>query len=347
MRTSRGRQRDHAVARIGLEKIWFHVVVLSSLLVVGACNDTTRPEQNPPVVVAGQPVGTLGTRTAVPDRPFGIAISTTDQVYVTRLDGAVSRGTLPSFSVEGEISVGSVPRFVAFSPDGAKAFVANEFSGTVSRIDVATHLEDGLLTLPGDLFRLAVSADGSILYAAGNADHVFVIDAATGLLITFIPVDLDPNGMVFSPDGSSLYVSHISGASVVEIETGTNTVSRTFNLGQSASQDMAVSTDGKTLYVAMEGGQRIQKINLSTGQLAGSIGLPSGAAPFGMAMTPSGMQLYVSGGSTTGAIYIVDLATETIVNTLMVGGNPRRIAFSADGLTALFTNESGWVDTIN
>lgn len=299
------------------------------------------------LVVAGQPSGILGARTFITDRPFGIGISSEGQVYVTRLDGAVTRGSLPQFVIEGEIAVGSVPRFVVFSPDGSTAFVANEFSSTISRIDVATHVETGLIPLTGSLFRLAISADGSVLYAAGNADEVFVIDAISGALTATIPVDNDPNGMVFSPDGSFLYVSHISGNSVVEIRTGTNTVSRSFNLGQSASQDMAVSVDGTTLYVAMEGGQRIQKIDIPSGQLVGSIGLPAGAAPFGMAMTLSGAQLYVSGGAATEAIYIVDLASETVVSTLVVGGKPRRVAFSADGNTALFTNENGWVDTID
>ena len=321
--------------------------VVCTFLAFGACGDSTGPEAPQGPDVARQPSGVLGARTLVADRPFGIAISSADQVYVTRLDGSVTRGTLPLFSIEGEIAVGSVPRFVVFSPDGSTAFVANEFSSTISRIDVATHIETGLIALTGSLFRLAISANGSVLYAAGNADAVFVVDAASGALTATIPVDLDPNGMVFSRDGSFLYVSHISGNSIVEIQTSTNTVSRSFDLGQSLSQDMAVSVDGMTLYVAMEGGQRVQKIDLTTGQLAGSIGLPAGAAPFGMAMTLSGTQLYASGGPGTGAIYIIDLASETILSTLDVGGNPRRVAFSADGLTALFTNESGWVDTID
>ena len=206
------------------------------------------------LVVAGQPSGILGAHTLITDRPFGIGISSADQVYVTRLDGAVTRGSLPQFLIEGEVAVGSVPRFVVFSPDGSTAFVANEFSSTISRIDVTTHVETGLIPLTGRLFRLAISADGNVLYAAGNADEVFVINAISGALTATIPVDNDPNGMVFSPDGSFLYVSHISGNSVVEIRTGTNTVSRTFDLGQSASQDMTVSVDGTTLYVAMEGG---------------------------------------------------------------------------------------------
>lgn len=51
--------------------------------------------------------------------------------------------------------------------------------------------------------------------------------------------------------------------------------------------------------------------------------------------------------SLRGAVLCVFLASEAIATTLFVGGNPRRVAFSTDGLTALFTNESGWVDTID
>jgi hypothetical protein len=42
----------------------------------------------------------------------------------------------------------------------------------------------------------------------------------------------------------------------------------------------------------------------------------------------------------------VDRASGTLVRTVSVGGNARRIAFSSGGV-AVVTNESGWVDFVD
>jgi len=65
---------------------------------------------------------------------------------------------------------------------------------------------------------------------------------------------------------------------------------------------------------------------------------------FGMALTPDGQQLYAA--SSSGTLTIIDRATRTVVNSLYLGGTPRRIAFDEKGFTAVVANEGNWVDVI-
>jgi YVTN family beta-propeller protein len=280
----------------------------------------------------------------VTERPFGVDVSALGAVYIARLDSDVARGTVPLDSLDGTIAVGSTPRDVAFSPDGATAYVTNEFSSSVSVVDASTHATVDQVTVTGSPFRVKVNSAGDRVYVSGNADSVFVIDPSVPAVIAAVGVDLDPNGMALSPDDGFLYVSSNSGTSIVEIATATNAIARTFPLGEVRSQDLAVSADGATLYVAMETSGRIRVIDLATGIEGAPIPL-AGAAPFGLALAPSGAQLYVTGGLGSGSVHVIDVATGAS-RAIFLGGQPRRVAFGPDGSFAFVTNEVGWVDVM-
>jgi YVTN family beta-propeller protein len=61
------------------------------------------------------------------------------KVYVTNLNNTVSVIATATNAVPATISVGNGPVGVAFTPDGSKAYVANQFDHTVSVIATATN----------------------------------------------------------------------------------------------------------------------------------------------------------------------------------------------------------------
>ena len=65
---------------------------------------------------------------------------------------------------------------------------------------------------------------------------------------------------------------------------------------------------------------------------------------------PEGRRFRSPTAATSGRVLVIDRTTRKIVrkiiHTIDVGGKPRRIAFSADGLTAFVANELGWVDVL-
>ena len=97
------------------------------------------------------------------------------------------------------ILVGSRPRRSAFSPDGRRAYVTAEVSGTVSVIDVPTHRVIGTIALEGEDVKpkgVMVSPDGRrILVANGGSHSVSVLALASHEVIATVSAGKMPWGV--------------------------------------------------------------------------------------------------------------------------------------------------------
>ena len=287
------------------------------------------------------PVGVYD-RIGVTGRPFGIDVTTSGVVLVTRADfGSLGRIELPQLALDDSITVGLQPTGLNIAPGGTTAYLTNQFSQNVGVVDVATRSQTATIPVHGDPFVVLVSANGTRVYATtGNTDSVFVIDPASKAVIAAIAVPAAPNGLALHPTNPLLYVSASFGAAVVEVNTATNTVRRTFSLPGSAPQGLVISPDGTQLYVADEAG-RLLELNVASGAVAWSTVLPAGG--FGVALAPDGASLYVTLPA-AGKVVVVSRQGGAILRTLDLGGAPRRIAFHAASGTAAVANESGSVD---
>jgi YVTN family beta-propeller protein len=107
-----------------------------------------------------------------------------------------------------EVPVQQEPWGVAFMPDGARAFVANTFSGTVSVMRVQA--ANGAIARPHrhipvgtEPFALALTPNGRKLYVANaRSNDVSVIDTATETVIrTITGVGVEPRGIAITNDG--------------------------------------------------------------------------------------------------------------------------------------------------
>ena len=288
------------------------------------------------------PAGVVAATTNLPSRPFGVAVSENGDVLVTQLDGAtVARGALPGTSLGTSIDVGAVPTDVEVDRTGSYAYVTNQFSANVGVIDLATNAQAATIPVSGDPFRAALSPDGASLFVTGNADSLFIVDVASRAIVARLAVGLDANGLAADYTGTRLYVSNGSDGTVAEVDLTTNTVVRVLQIG-GHPQELVLSPGGTLLFVADEAGS-VQVWSLRKGTKRGEIAVPGGA--FAMAVSPDWRQLYIS-SSLGGAIYLIDWKTGATLKTVTTGGTPRRIAFTADGSTAVIANEGGWVDFI-
>jgi len=308
------------------------VLALASLLAPG-CGSTGPSD--PPT----HPAGATITTTVVGERPFGLAVSVTGVVYVTQLDAsAITRLSLATGAIEGTVSVGAVPTDVEFDASGATAYVTNQFSGNVGVVTVASGVESATIPVGGTPFRVALQPGGSRVYASSNSDSVYAVNASSNTVTARIKVGLDPNGFAFNANGSRLWVSNQSDGTITELNTATNAVTRTLTVG-GTPQDIVLSPDGTELYVAnLANG--VQVWNVSSSTLITTIPLQGGG--FGLAMTPDRAQLYAA-ATLSGQVYVIDRTTREVIRILSVGGLPRRIAFSAKGDVAVFSNEAGSV----
>jgi YVTN family beta-propeller protein len=230
---------------------------------------------------------------------------------------------------------------VAINPAGTEAFVTNQHSRTIGVVDIASRSQVATIPLGHDPFVVSFAPDGSRAFVTTNDGVVYAINPATRAVVDSVLTGHGSNGLALSPDATKLYVSAFAAGTVHEVNLATFTVARTFNTG-GAPQGLVVAPDGAELYVANEAG-RIEVWNLASGTHTTSITLPGSA--FDLTMSPDGSRL-AAGLMFSGAVSIVNRQTRSIVRTTTTGGSPRRMKFSADGLTLVVANEAGWIDFI-
>ncbi|MCB9344557.1 MAG: T9SS type A sorting domain-containing protein [Lewinellaceae bacterium] len=132
------------------------------------------------------------------------------------------------------------------------------------------------------------------------------------------------------------YISNASGFSVNKVDLGTNTIVGTATLPNSSSLFVAITPDGSTVYTTNDFGDDVSIVDAATMNYLGNI---SGIGTCdGMAITPDGAYGYVSQISSSffspSKIYVVDLATNSIVTSISIPGSgqiPRPGTITPDG----------------
>ena len=139
------------------------------------------------------------------------------------LSGTITRIDLKTLKATGELAVGLHPSDLELSADGARLFVANSNSDSVSVIDTAAwKVQETINVRPDDKLpfgsisnALALSPDGrTLLVANGGNNAVAVVALATAAgqpskVRGFIPTGWFPGGVC--TDGKQIYIANVKG----------------------------------------------------------------------------------------------------------------------------------------
>jgi len=304
------------------------------------------------------PDGVVDHTVALDGEPYGVAVSTSGEVFVARVYadlvspmalGDAEFGAGISVKIGGTTGSGdsastpAVPWMgsvhVAFNPAGTRAYVTDQFGNAVSVIDVASKTLLATIPLGDGGFNLGVTPDGSRVYATTATGSVYVISAAADAIVDSMRVGSASNGVAFSPDGGTVYISSRDAGTITAFRTSDEAQLVTYTVG-GRPQRLAVSDDGSSLYAANED-QGLDVVDLASGATATVPGLTTG---YGLGLTPDGAELWVT-SPLDGTIKIVDRGTLTVVKTVDLGANtvPRNVAFNASGTTAVVTDGNGSV----
>jgi len=136
-------------------------------------------------------------------------------------------------------NVGTHPHGIAITPDGRYAYVANMDSNDISIIEIANNTVSGSITLDVGVvpFVLAITPNGQYAYVTNHNNispffYVYVIKTSNNTVTSWITgTGIQPNGIAITPDGQSVYVSNYLSNNVSVIDTGTNTVLMSINVG--------------------------------------------------------------------------------------------------------------------
>lgn len=298
--------------------------------------------------------------------PSSVAVSPRgDVVYVTNNDyGQTSVGTIAvardgaylalTASPTAIPTASDAPRAVAFSPDGARAYVTTG-SGQLRTIDVAS----GALTgspiavdpSPGlaDPWGVAISPDGRYAYTANRGipstygPRIGVIDLAAGSRVAAPAATVATADLAVSPDGARVYMAPESSGGfgyAAWLDTA-DRISQTLVTAPTAtdeirdSRGVAVSPDGARAYFANAQSDRILVADTALTQVVQRIDLASGTRPLGLAVNRAGTRLY-SANYFGDSISVVSLPDGAVVDDIQLPGtgNPLAIALSPDDTVA-------------
>jgi YVTN family beta-propeller protein len=171
---------------------------------------------------------------------------------------------------------------------------------------------------------IALSPNGRLLVTSGKTHDLVVVDPATGKILQHVPLPSDRNsdrtpetvaeeilhpdkagqlsftGLVFSPDGTRIYLADVDGNVKVFGVKASGKVVGLFSIllpagkesrrGSEIPAGIAVSADGKRLYVALNLSNRLAELDAANGHVLRLWDV--GFAPFGVAL--AGQKAYVS-----------------------------------------------------
>jgi YVTN family beta-propeller protein len=214
-----------------------------------------------------------------------------DKSFVYRIDAA-------TLKIDQVIPVGSVPKYVAVSPDDSTVLVTNWCSQTVSMIDVTTAKLVETIPVGGAYPRgIAISGDSKTAFVAVmGAQRIIKIDLASQKVSTFARTGNGPRHILISPDGNYLYVTNNTSGTVSKVDAATGEVLKTVTTGDEP-RSMAISSDGLAIYIVNYKSSTVSK--LRTSDLTTIDKTATDAHPIGITYEPTTGSVWVAcyGGS--------------------------------------------------
>jgi YVTN family beta-propeller protein len=210
-----------------------------------------------------------------------------------------------------KLPTGKGPHEVAVSPDGRLAYVSDYGSYSIFREGQRQQMPPGNTITVLDLKGRKV--------------------AATWDLGEF----RQPHGIAVSRDGKHLWVTVEGSQAVLELDTTSGKVLRSWKTEQRTSHMVVPAKDENKLYVANIGSGSVTVINRSDDSVKN---IPTGAGAEGIAITPDGREVWVTNrGANT--ISVIDVASDAVTQSFESGGTmPIRVKFTPDAKHAWVSN---------
>ena len=210
-------------------------------------------------------------------------------IYVSNEDAAgVSFIDIASGKLTKSIQIGDEPEGVKLSPDGAFIYVTSEAEGAIGVVDVKEGKRIKLFKTGRRPRSIAFMPDGKHAYInAENDASVVLVDSVKHETIKAIslgePGVIKPMGVLLSPDGSKLFVTSGRGQKLFILDTATNAVTSSFEVGK-RPWGLALSPDGKMLFTANGPSDDVSAVDLATQKVTTKV--PCGKSPWGVIALP-------------------------------------------------------------
>ncbi|WP_051678678.1 YncE family protein [Xanthobacter sp. 91] len=225
-------------------------------------------------------------------------------------------------AVSTRVKVDKVPAGIAISSDSTAAYITHPDIGLLTRLDVKTWTVAGTAHIGGQPFGI-VAAGGALYVSDWSGDRILRIDAR-GLAVTgTLAVGRSPAHLAIDPDGRTLYSADREGDEVSIINTLDFTRTAVIPVGRApyaldpSHPELVAVADVRSGDIAL-----ITKEKHDIKRIAGM------KMPYGVAFVP-GKGLLLATDQQAGMLNVIDIATETIIHRIRLGGSPEGVVVDA------------------
>lgn len=237
--------------------------------------------------------------------------------------------------------VGQNPMAVAVSPDGARIYVANRADDTVQ---VLANDGSTLTTVAGfsDPNSIALNPDGSRLAVVNQTANSLSIVDTDSWTTTSTSVGTTPLGVSITSDGATAYVGSYIDRTVIPVDLATATGGTAIDISIAAGYS-ALTPDDSTLYVTDAAGTTSMAVVSTSGP---SSSLASLGRSRSVAISPDGRTGYIAANG-SGEVTVFATATNSVLSTIPLSGEPNQVALTPDGALLLVTVSDGTLAIID
>jgi YVTN family beta-propeller protein len=244
----------------------------------------------------------LTKRVRIGGNPYNLAFSPDGRLlYVLDWASENSQDEVIAYDLKAEkiewrVEVSTWPAHAVFSRDGRMLYVSGETAGDLTVIDTTTRaVVTRLVHGGGDAMGLALSHDGSILYAAtGENKSLLKIETATNKIVGEIALGGVVHEATVTLDGKFVYTTLRKANTIVVVRTADDKV--VARIASKGYPDLVtMEPTGRLALVTNRWSDAVVVIDLQTHKEIKR--LPVGKAPHGMALRPAPIPTLSSGRS--------------------------------------------------
>jgi YVTN family beta-propeller protein len=221
------------------------------------------------------------------------------------------------------INSGSFPIGIDINPITNKLYVANQFSNTISVIDIDKSKVEKNIDVGNSPYDVRVNPFSNRIYASNrDSDTISVIDGFTNKELTNISVGDSPLGIGINLGRGWVYVANLDSNTITVIDAIDNHIIKTLKYA-SLPYDIVINPLTNKVYVSDLGKDSVLVLDGSNNTLVSTI--PVGLNPSVLAINTQTNTIYVSNFSND-TVSIINGTSNKVETNIKVGNNPVGIA---------------------
>ncbi|MCZ6915437.1 MAG: YncE family protein [Gemmatimonadetes bacterium] len=241
------------------------------------------------------------------------------------------------FQVLATVDVGLNPHQIAFSPDGATAYVAAAGSDQVAKVDTRSRRVTGVLETADTPLGVAVTGDGSrLIVSRFGADALVQMGAEQADVYGSLETGGGPSLLVGPLPGDRYLVSTEQVDRLWVLRAGPFALERAYETGIRPFPPAATS-DGRLVFVPNYDGGTVTVIDLWNERVVGTVAV--GEHPSGGAVLPDDID-YAVAVRGENKILFINTASRLVVDSIIdgIGDSPFSVVVAPNGRLAFVNN---------